>query len=143
MHWTNYTTLFLLLSGALLLAYEPVLWLLGSWYLPGYPRSGPVVFALVLLLFGYSLSSRPREGMREGLSQGLENGFKRGRSVGLGLLLFSACVRAAAQVADINLLGALVLAVDVYAIALLLGTGTRQRAVTPFWLAVVFAFACR
>lgn len=140
MHWTNSTTPFLLLSGALLLAYEPVLWLLGSWYLPGYPRSGPIVFALVLLLFGYSVSSPPREGLRDGLSRGVEKGFRRGQSVGLGLLLFSACVRAAAQVADINLLGALVLAVDVYAIALLVGTGTRQRAIAPFWLAVVFCF---
>ncbi len=78
--------------------------------------------------------------MSQGFGQGLEKGFKRGQSVGLGLLLFSACVRAAAQVADINLVGALVLAVDVYAIALLLGTGTRQRAVAPFWLAVVFCF---
>ena len=121
----------LLLGGALLLAYEPVLWLVGSWYLPGYPRSGPVVFALVLFLFGYSMSS-PRIST--------DRFFGQGQSVGLGLLLFSACVRGVAQVADINLLGALVLAVDVYAIALLVGTGDRERAIAPFWLAIVFCF---
>lgn len=131
MDWIRPTTTFLLLGGALLLAYEPVLWLVGSWYLPGYPRSGPVVFVLVLLLFGYSLTS-PR------VAAG--GCFEQGQSVGFGLLLVSACVRAIAQLGDINLVGALVLAVDVYAIALLLGTGVRQRAVAPFWLAVVFCF---
>lgn len=131
MDWIRPTTTILLLSGALLLAYEPVLWLVGSWYLPGYPRSGPVVFVLVLLLFGYSLTS-PRVFVG--------GHFESGQSVGLGLLLVSACVRALAQLGDINLLGALVLAVDVYAIALLLGTGLRRRAVAPFWLAAVFCF---
>ncbi len=131
MDWIRPTTTILLLSGALLLAYEPVLWLWGSWYLPGYPRSGPVVFALVLVLFGYALTS----------SRVFVDGqFEQGQTVGLGLLLVSACIRAIAQLADINLLGALVLAVDVYAIALLLGTGARRRAVAPFWLAVVFCF---
>lgn len=131
MDWTRTITTCLLLGGALVLAYQPLLWLLGSWYLPGYPRSGPLVFGLVLALFGYSLSS-PK--IRQG------GYLEQRRLLGFGLLLLSASIRALAQVGDVNLLGALVLAVDVYAIALLLGTGVRERAVAPFWLAVVFCF---
>lgn len=139
MHWikrlrlisSHYLVPAFLLCAGLVLAYEPLFWLIGSWSLPGYDGTGALLFVLVLALFGYSLSSRRLES---------KQALNARPAFGICLLLLSAGVRACAQVADINMLGALVLAVDVYAIALLLGTHDRQRRVAPFWLAILFCF---
>jgi exosortase/archaeosortase family protein len=57
------------------------------------------------------------------------------------LMLTSIAVRAMAQVLGISLLGGLMLAVDVFAIAYLLKLPYRRFAVSPWWLACLFIFA--
>jgi exosortase/archaeosortase family protein len=59
----------------------------------------------------------------------------------LVLLGVSALARAAGQLSAINILGALMLVADVYAIALLARLQHRARALSPGWLAVAFAFS--
>ncbi|HEC85725.1 MAG: exosortase [Candidatus Parabeggiatoa sp. nov. 2] len=61
--------------------------------------------------------------------------------IALILLSLTALVRLVGQILGINVIGALALIVDVYALGLLLGLRHRQRAVSPFWLAVLFGFA--
>ena len=65
----------------------------------------------------------------------------RRHSLAIGLIALSASVRLAGQVLAINTVGALCLVLNVYALGLLLGLGARARAVSPAWLAVVFAFS--
>jgi len=59
------------------------------------------------------------------------------------LLLFisMALVRLAGQFLGIHMLSALALVIDVYALGLLLGVEQRQRALSPVWLALLFAFS--
>ncbi len=57
------------------------------------------------------------------------------------MLSLTALVRLMGQILDVNVIGALALIVDVYALGLLLRLHQRQRAISPFWLAVLFAFA--
>jgi exosortase/archaeosortase family protein len=57
------------------------------------------------------------------------------------LLIATAAIRLAGQVLAVNTIGAIALAVDVYAIALLFGLHRRARAVSPGWLAICFAFS--
>jgi exosortase/archaeosortase family protein len=61
--------------------------------------------------------------------------------IALTLLSLTALVRLVGQILGIDIIGALALTVDVYALGLLLGLQRRQRAVSPFWLAILFAFA--
>jgi exosortase/archaeosortase family protein len=61
--------------------------------------------------------------------------------IALILLSLTALVRLVGQILGINVIGALALIVDVYALGLLFGLRHRQRAVSPFWLAVLFGFA--
>lgn len=58
----------------------------------------------------------------------------------LSLLLLSTLTRFIGQMFDVNTVAALALVVDVYAIGLLLGLEQRQRPLSAFWLAVLFAF---
>ncbi|NJN45640.1 MAG: exosortase T [Candidatus Competibacteraceae bacterium] len=115
--------------GALVLAAEPVAWLVRTWFDPVYGSHGLPVFMLVLLLFGWSLTS-PLQVLDE-----------RQRRWALGLFMLTALVRLGGQVLAINTLGALVLALDVYALGLLTGLHNRRRSLAPGWLAVVFVFA--
>ena len=117
------------LLGAAVLAGEPLLWLIGTWYRPGYEGIGGAVFVAVLALFVWSTSS-PLLGAR--------------RPVGIVpviALCISASLRLAGQLLDIDVLGALLLCVDVYVLAHLAGLSQRRRALSPFWLAVLFCFA--
>lgn len=61
--------------------------------------------------------------------------------IALILLSLTALVRLVGQILGVNVIGAFALVVDVYALALLFGLQHRQRAVSPFWLAVLFGFA--
>ncbi len=61
--------------------------------------------------------------------------------IAIGLLFASAVMRLAGQVSAINVLGALTLVLDVYAIGLLARLDQRARAVSPGWLAIAFAFS--
>jgi len=115
--------------AALILAYDPIRWLISTWRDPAYDTSGLYVFALAMGLFAWSMTS-PRGGAGS-----------RHHRLALVLIALSAGVRLAGQVLAVNMIGALCLVLDVYAIGLLLGTGRRARAVSPAWLAVVFAFS--
>jgi len=117
-------------AAALVLAVEPVLWLVNSWVDPSYDSSGLIVFALAAGLFLWSVTSplassapAPRSG------------------TAAALLVTTALVRLAGQVAAVNMIGAVCLVLDVYAIGLMCRLRWRARALSPGWLAVVFAFS--
>ncbi|WP_168210550.1 exosortase T [Persicimonas caeni] len=118
--------------GALVLAVEPVLWLVETWTTPAYDSPGGWIFALVAGLFGWSVSSRQTA---HALTQ------QASTQHAWWLLAGTAVLRLVGQVLAINVLGALALAVDVYAVGVLCRLGRRERAVSPFWLAVLFAFS--
>jgi exosortase/archaeosortase family protein len=114
--------------GAVVLAWEPAVWLVGTWYQNGYDGIGWVAFALALGLAAWSLSSPVV-------------GAKQQRTQTYLLLLATAVLRMVAQLLDVNVIGALLLAVDVYAIASLLHLERRKHSISPFWLAIVFCFS--
>ena len=122
--WTNLA----ILAGALVLAYKPLVWLLGTWHSAGYEGIGWIAFVLVLAL-GFWSASSPLSIQTSDV----------GRTY--GLLLGTAFIRLLAQLLDINVIGALLLAVDVYALASLCHLPARQRAVSPLWMAGLFCFS--
>ena len=113
--------------GALVLAWEPTVWLVGTWYQAGYNGIGWIAFALVAGLVAWSLSS-PVVGAKQQCTRTYS------------LLLATAALRLVSQLLDVNVIGALLLAIDIYAIARLLHLEQRTRAISPFWLAIVFCF---
>jgi exosortase/archaeosortase family protein len=119
----------LLAGAALILAFDPALWLVATWRDPAYDSNGFLVFLAAAALLAWSATSpviaedRPRQGLA------------------LALILVSATVRLAGQVLAINTVGALCLILDVYALGLLLRLSSRARPISPAWLAVVFAFS--
>ncbi len=114
--------------GGILLALEPLEWLIGTWYQAGYEGIGWVAFVAVLILAGLSLSTP------------VQTSARRPAAPTYVLLGFTALLRLASQALDINVIGALLLAVDVYALARLGCLGERRFAVSPLWLAVLFCF---
>jgi exosortase/archaeosortase family protein len=118
-----------LILGLLLLAVHPLLWLIGTWFDPAYDSYGVWVAALTIGLLVWSATSP----LRTTVTQQHLNG--------LWLLSLTAIVRLLGQRLGINVLGAAALAVDVYAMGLLLGLNRRVRPLAPGWLAVLFAFA--
>lgn len=118
----------LLVLGAATLAFEPARWLVGTWYAPGYDGSGAIAFVLTLVLFAASWHS-PLTSRRPA-----------GHTRTAALLLGTAALRACAVVLDINVVGALLLAVDVYALGHLAQLGHRRFAVSPLYLAGLFCF---
>ena len=118
-----------LILGLALLAIHPLVWLVGTWFDPAYDSYGIWVAALTITLLLWSATSPVQmANSRERL-----NGFR--------LLTITAAIRLLGQWLGINVLGAAALAVDVYAIGLLLGLNRRARPLAPGWLAVLFAFA--
>ncbi|MEZ0261499.1 MAG: exosortase T [Alphaproteobacteria bacterium] len=114
-------------AGMLLMAAEPLRWLAASWTDPAYDSKGLWVFALCVALIGWSLSSGRT-------AQQLDH-----RKAWL-LLAATTLVRGAGQVLAVNVIGALALVIDVYALGLLAGLKGRRRALSPGWLALLFAF---
>ncbi len=112
-----------------------MLWLVRSWSSPDYDSAGAVVFALVVGLFVWSWSSPLRSGAP------VKPLFVGTRLLPLYLLLATFGVRLASQLLDINLLGALMLALDVFACGLLARLDERKRPVSPLLLAGFFCFA--
>jgi len=109
------------------IAIEPAIWLFQTWYQPGYEGTGVIAFGLTVGFFLWSCSSpllHPRTTPATWL-----------------LLMVSAILRLVSQLLDINVVGALLLCVDVYAIARIVGVDVRQRSLSPLWLAVLFAFS--
>lgn len=119
----------LFLLGAALLALHPLMWLVGTWREPAYNSQGIWVALAVLALGAWSYTSE----------QLPDSEASQRRAY--ALLALSALVRMAGQVLRINVLGALTLSLDVYALASLAGLHQRKRAVQPFWLALLFAFS--
>jgi len=116
--------------GVGLLALHPTIWLINTWINPAYQSNGFLVALLVAGLLGWSLtSSVPKP-------QSLTT-----TKIALILLSLTALVRLISQILGVNIIGALALIVDIYAVGLLLKLHQRQRAMSPFWLAVLFAFA--
>ena len=119
----------LIAAAALILAVDPIRWLVATWRDPAYDSNGLLLFLAAAGLLAWSVTSP------------LIERAPRRRGLALGLIALSASVRLVGQVLAINTVGALCLVLDVYALGLLLGLGARARAVSPAWLAVVFAFS--
>jgi exosortase/archaeosortase family protein len=119
----------LIAAAALVLAADPIRWLVATWRDPAYDSNGLLVFLAAAGLLAWSVTSP------------LAERAPRRRGLALALIALSASVRLAGQVLAINTVGALCLILDVYALGLLLGLSARVRAVSPAWLAVVFAFS--
>ncbi|MFP4599269.1 MAG: exosortase T [Persicimonas sp.] len=114
--------------GAIVLAIEPLLWLVGTWTEPAYDSPGGWIFVAALGLFAWSATSA-------------HTGAEASTRHAWWLLLATALIRLAGQMLAINVLGALALAIDVYALGVLCGLKYRKRAISPFWLSVLFAFS--
>lgn len=113
----------------LILAIHPVVWLTNTWFDPAYDSSGFWIFWLAVILFFWSFTSpsgtQPVSEQRKGF----------------WLLLATSSLRLISQLMAVNILGAMTLAADVHALGLMTGLKDRKRAVSPFWLAVVFGFS--
>jgi exosortase/archaeosortase family protein len=116
-------------AGILLMAIEPIRWLVTSWFDPAYDSKGLWVFALGAALFGWSFSSARKFHDT------------RAQKTAFILLALTTLVRGAGQLLAINVIGALALVIDVYAIGLLAGLRDRRQPVSPGWLALLFAFS--
>lgn len=115
--------------GVIILAIHPVIWLVTTWIDPAYGSHGWLVFTLAALLFVWSVTSQQR----------WVTTVSRRRA--LWLLALTAGVRLIGQLMGVNAIGALALVIDVYAIGLLFELNARTRALSPGWLALLFAFS--
>ena len=111
------------------LAYEPVRWLIQTWQDPAYDSKGFLIFVVCAGLFVWSVTS-PRNVTRPDSTRRA-----------LILLAATALIRLTGQVFAVNIIGALALVIDVYALATLAGVQHRERPISPGWLAVCFLFA--
>lgn len=117
-----------LAAAALVLAVEPAVWLVRTWTHPAFDSSGGWVFAAVVGLLVWSVRS----------GAPTDDGHHRRRAY--ALLVLTAAVRAVGHLLAVDVLGGAALAVDVYAIGVLLRLDSRPRPVSPGWLALLFAF---
>lgn len=116
-------------AAIVVLAAGPIVWLVNTWVDPAFNSQGLVYFIAVAVLGAWSLSSQRR------------TAHHHDERVAVVLLSATALVRLAAQVSAIDTIGSLALVIDVYALGRLAGLQHRVRALSPFWLAVAFAFA--
>ncbi len=115
--------------GMIILAWEPVHWLITSWRDPSYDSAGFFVFlCFVVLLISCLRTSRFSVRRQE-------------RQTAVALLLATAGLRAAGEALAIHVVGALALVVDAYALALLLGIKQRALPLSPLWMSVLFALS--
>ncbi len=126
---TAQLTAYALWCAAALLALKPLQWLVGTWYQAGYEGIGWFACLAVLFLAGSSLRT-PLQTARAQLMMPT-----------YVLLTLTAFLRLASQLLDVDVVGALLLAVDVYALARLARLDERAFAVSPLWLAVLFCFS--
>ena len=114
--------------AALALAIEPILWLVRTWGDPSYDSSGFIVFCVCAGIFLWSITSdrvNPKVNLR----------------LPLFLLTISSLTRLVGQILAINVIGAITLVLDVYAIGHLAAVGFRKRPISSGWLAICFAFS--
>jgi hypothetical protein len=100
--------------GMLLLAIEPISWLIGSWLEPAHDSKGGWLFLLCAVLFFWSVHSP--------ISDAANLSHKKAVLLLFGTALF----RGIGQVFAVNVLGAVALTIDVYAIGLLARQPMRQ-----------------
>lgn len=115
--------------GMLLLAIEPINWLLGSWIEPAHDSKGGWVFLLCAGLFAWSVISP------------ITSVATQSHKKAVLLLIGTAIFRGFGQVFAVNVLGAIALAIDVYAIGLLARLSDRKHPLSPGWLSILFAFS--
>lgn len=125
-----------LAMAAVLLAAEPLAWLVQTWLDPSYASIGGAVTGLVLILACWSWSG---PGAALPLTHDDEGNGDAERAV--LLLCATALVRLIGRLIAVRMLGAFALVFDVYALTVLTGLHRRQRALAPGWLAFAFAFA--
>ncbi len=111
-----------------ILAAEPAAWLVRTWIDPSVQSGGALYAALVCAVLIWSVSSPVAPGRTPR------------RKLALGLLVVACTIRLAGQVLAINVVGGVALALDIYAIATLLRVSQRRRAVSPFWMSMLFLF---
>ncbi|WP_050604849.1 exosortase T [Ruegeria sp. 6PALISEP08] len=117
-----------LAGSSVILAAHPVMWLVQSWISPAYGSYGYLYVLLIMGLAWVSLrSGRPTVGT--------------GRTPVLALLFLAALIRLLGQMMAVNILSALALTVDVFALTLLLRLNLRPFALSPVWMAALFLFA--
>ncbi len=116
-------------AAALILAYEPVRWLIQTWQDPAYDSKGFFIFLGCAGLFLWSVTSK------RDLTQQVNT------RLAVILLIATALIRLTGQVFAVNIIGALALVIDIYALATLAGVQYRERSISPGWLAICFLFA--
>ncbi len=126
---TSQITAFALWCAASLLALDPLQWLVGTWYQAGYEGIGWVACLAVAVLAGCAIRAP------------VSHAATRSVAPTYVLLTLTAVLRLASQLLDVDVIGALLLAVDVYALARLARLDERKFAVSPLWLAVLFCFS--
>ncbi len=117
-----------LVLAALVLVADPLLWLAITWSDPAYASEGGYIALLCAAFFVWSVRSEIVTLQPISIR------------CGWGLLCATFVLRLIGQMLAINVIGALALVVDVYAIAYLCRLQHRRNAISPFWLAVCFAF---
>ncbi len=113
----------------LVMAADPIHWLVVTWLDPSYDSKGIWVFAICCALLAWSVTS--------GRVQNTDADQKRAYL----LLILTVVVRCIGQVFAVNVIGAIALVIDMYAIGLLLQVKNRKNALSPGWLAILFAFS--
>ncbi len=118
----------LALCAFAILAAQPLQWLAQSWLSPAYGSYGYIYILLIFGLAGMSvLSGRPK-----GTGPQIP---------AIALLLLAALVRFLGQVLAVNILSALALALDVFALVGALQLHRRPFALSPFWMATLLLFS--
>ncbi|MEZ4459826.1 MAG: exosortase T [bacterium] len=117
----------LVLAASAILAFEPVTWLWRTWTDPAWASDGEFVFLALAAVALWSYRSPVDTNHNTSLAW-----------TWLGV---SAVVRAVGNVLAVNVIGALMLCVDIFAVARMLRLGERKRRVSPAWLALAFAFS--
>lgn len=116
--------------AALALSAGPAAWLVGTWTHPGFNPTGAPVLALVVGLLVASARSSP-----------VDDGTPAHRGIALVALGIGATVRVVGHLAGVDVIGGLVLVVDVVAIAMWLDTPRRRFALSPLWLGALATLA--
>lgn len=121
--------------GMLLMAINPIAWLFHSWLDPAHDSQGGWVFLLCAGLFVWSVSSAMT------ISSLTDWQSHAQHKKAIILLLGTAFIRGIGQLFAVNVLGAVALAVDIYALSLLANVGDRKNALSAGWLAILFTFS--
>ncbi|MEM6666579.1 MAG: exosortase T, partial [Pseudomonadota bacterium] len=113
--------------ASVILAVEPIKWLIRTWRDPSYASTGWFYLILLGSLIAWSATS----------ARGVPG---RTHGPALALLVAAAILRLVSQVAAINIIGGVALALDIFALLTWLGFANRTRPVSPFWLSALFLF---